>query len=570
MKSFIKIDDAFFMSTRKPLKLISNNIEFRCSYLLTNMSLDQFTKRYCKRYTKLVGNLDYNITRYPDTKLSEKELSYCINDVLALNEALYYLMQSEGDNLATIPLTSTGYVRRDIQKAIKENKKQMVGHTEPLTPEVFSILRKAFRGGNTHANRFHVGELLHNVSSADRASSYPSEMVNKPFPVNFKKFDGSFKRILSLIEFGKAVVFTFKYCNLQLKQNVRCPYIASTKVFSQLNSLVENGRILLSDEGIISVTDIDIKIILDQYEFDVVEVLECYEAEYKYLPKCITDVIRYYYNGKTSLKGIPEEEEFYMKSKNRINSIYGMTVYNPFKSDYEYDDIYKIVHKEDNKGDLSTILRKQALKHNLNYAVGVWVTAYARFELQKLIDMVGDDFVYCDTDSVKYLNNHDNELNTYNSKHIQAYKAEQTLQATDRFGKNHIGGVFEDEGVYKEFKTLGSKKYCYCYDDDIVHLTCAGAPKSCAKELSCVDDFDVGIEFKDAGLTTLYNEIVHPKTIIYDNHEFIHASNIALIPRQYAVSLEPDLEEVLKFLSTSYNDVKDGFSQLNSKGVFEL
>ena len=571
MKTYLSFDDTFFLSTRKPLVLRSDNIEFRCSYILTNMSLAQFSSKYCNIYNKMVGDLDYDICRYNDTELTEKELGYCLNDVRCLNEALYNLMKSDNDNLATIPLTSTGYVRRDVREAIRNNPSQITDHCKSIDEDVFKLLRKAFRGGNTHANRFKVGELLENVKSVDRASAYPTEMYTEPYPVNPKKFRGSFERILEIIKNGKAVLVELQISDVKLKHDVYCPYLASTKVFDKRNALVENGRILLLEEGKIVVTDLDLKIILDQYEFKVDKVLDCYTMNYEYLPESVLNVIKKYYDGKTQLKGIKEEEDFYMKSKNRLNSIYGMTVYNPYKDDYMYDDLYKIVHRVPNGGLLQEVLNKLALQKNLNYIVGVWVTAYARFELQKMIDLVGEDFVYCDTDSVKYIGDHDIEIDWYNSQWtLNCISSGRILESKDKHNINHIGGIFESEGVYKEFKTIGSKKYCYKYDDDVIHLTCAGAPKYCAKELSCVDDFEPGFEFKNAGLTTIYNEITFPRNIFIDGHEVQIASNIALINRHYMVSLEPTLEEVLKFLSTNYNDVKDGFSHLNSKGVYNL
>lgn len=254
LKSILHFDDTFFQSTRKPLVLRTDNIEFRCSYILTNMSLAQFTSKYCKMYQKMTGDLDYNVVRYRDTKLTLTELRYCINDVVGLNEALINLMKSENDNLATIPLTSTGYVRRNIQNAIK-NSNERIEHCQPLSPEVFKMLRLAFRGGNTHANRFHIGELLHDVHSVDRASAYPTEMVTRKFPVNFKRKSGlSPKRVENIMNCGKAVLLTFRYKDLRLKHNVTCPYLPTAKVFRHLNTLAENGRVLMSDEGEITVT----------------------------------------------------------------------------------------------------------------------------------------------------------------------------------------------------------------------------------------------------------------------------------------------------------------------------
>lgn len=48
---------------------------------------------------------------------------------------------------------------------------------EKITLEQYNLLLKAFRGGNTHANRYKVGRIISNVTSYDFASSYPAVMI---------------------------------------------------------------------------------------------------------------------------------------------------------------------------------------------------------------------------------------------------------------------------------------------------------------------------------------------------------------------------------------------------------
>ena len=72
-----------------------------------------------------------NKIRYPRTKLSRHELEYCINDVRGLVEAVKAQMARDGDNLYTIPMTSTGYPRREMKRAMRLYCRQALRDMQP-------------------------------------------------------------------------------------------------------------------------------------------------------------------------------------------------------------------------------------------------------------------------------------------------------------------------------------------------------------------------------------------------------------------------------------------------------
>ena len=145
-------DDVFCMERRKILKATYNNsFEFRCSYLQTNMSLRAFCEKMGVHNFKL--KMDYKRRRYWYTDLTPKEVAYCVNDVRGLVEAITIEMERDNDNLYTLPLTSTGYARRDAKKAMRKASKAFITNQLP-NYEIYRMLREAFRGGNTHASRF--------------------------------------------------------------------------------------------------------------------------------------------------------------------------------------------------------------------------------------------------------------------------------------------------------------------------------------------------------------------------------------------------------------------------------
>ena len=109
----------------------------------------------------------------------------------------------------------------------------------------------------------------------------------------------------------------------------------------------------------------------------------------------------------------------------------------------------------------------------LYYAWGVWITAYARRNLWTGILATGKDYVYSNTDSLKILNyeKHTKYINWFNAQIVskmgdmmEYYKLDKTLlKPKTKEGKEKLIGVWDFEGNYPLFKTLGAKRYLYQY-----------------------------------------------------------------------------------------------------------
>ena len=101
----------------------------------------------------------------------------------------------------------------------------------------------------------------------------------------------------------------------------------------------------------------------------------------------------------------------YFRAKVKINSAYGLTAQNPVRIPIKFNGLQL---EEDLDADLTELLQISKNRAFMPYQWGVWVTAWARWHLQEAINLVGDDFVYTDTDSVKYIGEHDfTELNEF-------------------------------------------------------------------------------------------------------------------------------------------------------------
>lgn len=553
--------DVFAIESRKPLKAdMMGCIEFRCSYRLTNMSLDAFTRKMNVQHQKLSGEeFDYTKIRYPWTPLTDRELQYCINDVAGLVEAVQALMDRDGDTLQTLPLTSTGYVRRNVKHVMRDPRihHSFIYSILP-TMDIYLALTEAFRGGDTHANRYYTDQILKDVHSADRSSSYPAVMCNCEFPMSefvpINKYNLSPEYISRCINIRhKALLLRIRMLDVKLRNPFwGCPYLSKSKCRRLSgNTVIDNGRVLQADYLETTITDIDLQIITQQYSGKIT-FLQGWYSTYKPLPAPLVEETISYYRQKTELKGVPGQELYYDKSKALLNSIYGMMVQKPVKPLILFQQVGD--WEDDTSKSPEILLEENARRAFLAYQWGVWVTAHARKALQDGIRLVHDtpgaEFVYCDTDSVKYTGTVDwtgyNEARKEECLKSGAY-------ATDPAGTTHYMGIYEQEADYYEFKTLGAKKYAYTREPGgKCSVTVAGVNKS--KGGSELDDggglqgFNAGFTFFSAGGTVaIYNDDPQVPDIQVGEHRVKITSNCTLLPSTYKLGLTGEYERIIKF-----------------------
>lgn len=552
---FVK-DKVFSLKSRKVVRADIDGIQFRCSYIQTNKSLDAFTKDMGVVHQKLSGVIfDYSKKRFPWTEMTQEELQYCCNDVVGLLEAMRVRMKMENDTLYSLPLTSTGYVRRLAKNAMKSyNYNQL--HAMMCNEDVYRLLRLEFRGGDTHANRYHVNQILENVASFDRASSYPDVMLNYRFPMS-----AFTPRMITDIEELErkckvrdcCFIAVFTITHLQQRDiYYGAPYLSLDKAVEISGQVVDNGRVLSADKAVYVFNDIDWEIVKSEYVGEV-EISQVYIAKYGYLPRAFRDLVIDLFHKKTSLKNVEGQELNYMRSKELINSLYGMCAQNPVKPDVIYMDEPEQAFKLEEIVDIGEKLEKYNKKAFLLYAWGCWVTAWARLKLKEMINIVGDNFVYCDTDSVKFLVRDDykriiRKIEEYN-KGLKELSISNNGYATDKKGIVHYLGVYEYEETYKKFKTLGAKKYAYVHEDGTFGITIAGVPKKAgAREMEKIENFNVGFIFRDTGkLESVYNDCDYGTYYQDDSpeHRIEIRSNIVLRESTYEIGLSAEYMYIL-------------------------
>lgn len=191
------------VKTHKYVNMIFTGLEFRDSYILTQRSLEKFCIDMGTYNRKQVGAWDYNKFRTPGSPRTQDEMEYMLLDTIALNEALRVFMNQHECDVRNCELTNTGFVRKAGMKAKRNGDKEWYKKFQEMRLDVeqYKMLEECYHGGYTHANRYHIGETLHDVVSYDFASSYPAVLCYEKYPMGaFKDINCTVDDILDLQE----------------------------------------------------------------------------------------------------------------------------------------------------------------------------------------------------------------------------------------------------------------------------------------------------------------------------------------------------------------------------------
>ena len=485
MRRYFTWDKVFSIDVRKPLYAVNNlGIEFRCSLLLSGYSLSNLGKNLQKyKITKADGDLNYSQIRHSSTPLTYTELGYCVRDVQVVMAYIAERIEQDG-GISKLPLTKTGYVRKycrdscfldpDKKDNIKRLKYRELMLNMKLEPDEYRQLKRGFQGGFTHANPFYSGRTMENVTSFDFTSSYPAVMVAEKYPMSGSEHI----EIRSMEELEENLQLYCCLFDLELTgvESIAMfeSYISQSRCFLLDHPVINNGRVVSADRLRTTVTEQDFRIIKRMYSWDAIRVSNFRRYRKGYLPKDFVLSILNLYRDKTVLKGVDGQEVNYLRAKEQLNSCYGMAVTDIVRPEIPYTDDWMDPEPAD--------IEKAIHKYNYNagrflfFPWGCWVTAYARRNLFTGILEFQNDYIYSDTDSLKVLNaeNHMKYIEEYNRRILQ-----QLTKAVDHHGldpelirpRNQKGeekplGIWDFDGHYSKYKSLGAKRYMVQYSQD--------------------------------------------------------------------------------------------------------
>lgn len=520
---------------------------FICSYKLTNLSLAVLSDKYAKKYIKAVGEIDYNITRYQDTELDEIDWLYMFSDVASQYDGIkQYLLMNNYKFCADAPFTSTGFVRVACRKASKKDDKwRSQFELMRLDLEQYRLCRQAFMGGICICSYRYSNKTIRAsdgvvLKHKDFTSSYPARQTLDSMPTGRPMWYGAiksrrkFERLLEKYH----CVFMLTLYDVHIKEGVTAPYIPSSKCLAPKEILKVNGKVVFAKELTIAVTELDYKWIKRQYTASNFKVSKMLCFKRGTMPDWLKAEIMQYFTNKCTLKHT--EPVLYAKSKNLLNGIYGMTATSIIRPQYKIDHYTGVIShfiaddidKQDQQ-DLDRYYRS----HNsfMPYQYSLFTTAWARDALMTMIEACGyDNFLYCDTDSVFYIETPENreKMAQYEKECIEKAKAGGAY-----VGNNYLGAP-TDEPEIRAFRGLHSK--CYAMEElneksgqYELNVVIAGIPKRAvrwidgkpvtktnAEELANIDNLADGFVFDHCGGTRcVYNDERAPVILDINGHE---------------------------------------------------
>lgn len=355
-----------------------------------------------------------------------------------------------------------------------------------LVPDEYLQLKRAFQGGFTHASPFFVDKIVENVDSYDFTSSYPAVLVAEKFPMScaqvvpirsMRQFEANLNQYCCLfdVEFID-IESTFLFDN----------YISSSRCYQLEGEVLSNGRVIRAKRLVTTITEQDYFIIRKTYRWKGNPRIGTFRRYEKgYLPKPFVEAVLDLYETKTRLKGIAEMMEEYNKTKEMANSCYGMAVTDPVRDEITYiENMWEGEREPDKKKPKippKDVLAKAIKDYNNSYSRflfmpwGIWCTAFSRRNLWTGLLEVKQDYLYSDTDSIKLRNSEKhkayfeqyNKMITADIKRACEYHGIDPQKASPKTIKGKVKplGVWDFDGTYSRFKTLGAKRYMVEYAD---------------------------------------------------------------------------------------------------------
>lgn len=522
-----------------------NGVTLRDSLILSQRSLEKWAVDMDVQHKKAVGFWDYDKIRNQGGRFTPNEKTYIEHDTLAGVECLQKTMDSLGKNIFTIPYTATGIPREIVRKLAKENRfrDEFLKIVPPY--QVQLILELVYHGGYTHNNRHFIEQIIkatfdedlqkwiHTIIAFDESSAYPYALLAFKYPMErFTQFENCKPEFILENAENYAYIFKLILVKPRLKNDfIPMPTLQKSKAVKILNGVEDNGRLLCAGYVEIYLNEVDLGVILKQYDYDFAYCVDVYFSKKDYLPRWFTDFVFQCFVDKTQLKG--GDAVLYSIAKAKLNALYGMCCQKPVKQVIE-EDYLSGKYSIDDKQDEETIYQKYIDNRNsvLPYQWGVWCTSYSFANLHEIGSYAGT-WLYSDTDSCYGLDWDIAGIEAYNERCKQRLR-DRGYGAVLHNDREYWLGICELDGEYREFVSVGAKRYAVRKLNGDVKITVAGVPK---KGFQCLKDdlrnFKAGFIFDGETTGKKQHTYFYEEDITIDENGNERGDSIDLSPASY-------------------------------------
>lgn len=429
---------------------------------ILNFSVEQIAEAFNLPIRKL--KIDYKKYRPIGYELTQKEIEYCVNDVVIVAMALKQLFEQGMDKITQGSNALANY-------------KDIVGlkfkDWFPVLPyEVDKDIRQSYKGGFTYLNPRYKNKLLGYTSVFDVNSLYPSQMYYRPLPFGEPvQFSGKYEYVATFPLYIQMMKCVFKLKKkhiptIQLKHSLG--FMANEYLTSSKGELVT-----------LCLTSVDLELFFAHYNVTEIEYLGGYMFKQKvgmfkeYIDKWMKVKAESTVSGNSAMRTL---------AKLMLNALYGK-----FGLRIDCQSKYPVF---DEDGIVRYELGDPEQREPIYIPVACFITAWARYTTISAAQKVYDRFIYADTDSLHLVGLEIPEGLDVDATKLGAWdyelQADQSKFLRQKTYIEHPCGKSAEKYMKKDPEMY---KLCNGWK-----ITCAGMPSSCYQYVT-PENFEVGNSF---------------------------------------------------------------------------
>lgn len=449
-------------------------VEFWDTLKLFPTSLEYMNLIYSTPTEKIKENEDfYTRVRGTDHKPTTEELQYLYNDLQVMTETIKEHIKYNGLRFRKTQASQSFY-------NFSQHFKAWNLRFPPLDIKTDSSIRPSYWGGISYVNPKYKGKDMENIYVYDINSSYPYQLAYKKLPYGSKLRESGQGVHPDMSKFWVAEVI----CRFEIKDNC-IPCIPTKSVIE--NRPLDVDKWLVDSEGLVRlvICNIDYMTIQESYNFEIISWEWSVEYAWKVQPEVSSFILENNENKIEYSARAKKEKDPHLKAEYEARSQRAKIDNNSFYGKFGEDIIKEGKTPYLVDGDVQYLLdRKDIIKEGKRkyLPVAIATTAWGRQQLVKMANLAGEEFIYCDTDSV----------------HITE-KGKERIESNIEIDPLKLGS-WDFENFYNRGRFLRSKCYYEQKEGKTADVTLAGLPADKdtgprSKKRSCItwDNFHIGL-----------------------------------------------------------------------------